>query len=147
MPHPPRISKSLMNTSRPFIIAASTNEVVMWALQLYIGLFAKLPLTILGALGILLSICLQPRDQHLIIYITTVLGPLFIISPWDAIFHTLTRYACAYSKLSNPCSYIHFSSNIVHVGYLVFMCVGTWSSYINTTPSGTYSTLACSQSL
>jgi hypothetical protein len=27
-------------------------------------------------------------------------------------------------------------SDIVHVGYLVFMCAGTWSSHTSTTPSG-----------
>ena len=116
----------------------------MWALQLYIGLFAKLPVTIPGALGVHFSICLQPWDQHPVIYITTIPGPLFILSPRATIFHTLIRYACAYSQLSNTCSYIQFSSDIVHVRYLVFMCVGTWSSYIDTTPSGIYSTLACS---
>jgi hypothetical protein len=147
MPHPPRISQSPLNASRPITIAASTNEVAMWALQLYIGLFSKLPLTIPGAPGVHFSIRLQPRDQHPVIYITTVPGPLFILSPRDAIFHTLIRYACAYSHLSNTCSYIRLSSDIVHVGYLVFMCAGTWSSYIDTTPSGIYSALACSHSL
>jgi hypothetical protein len=138
-----------MNTSLLVTIATSTNEVAMWALQLYIGLFVKLPLIILGAPGVHFSICLQPRDQHPIIYIMIVPGPLFISSPWDTIFflHTLTRYACAYSKLSNKRSYVQFSSDMVHVGYLVFMCVGTWSSYIKTTPSGIYSVLACSHSL
>jgi hypothetical protein len=125
MPHPPRISQSPLNASRPITIAASTNEVAMWALQLYIGLFAKLPLTIPGAHGVHFSIRLQPRDQHPVIYITTVPGPLFILSPRGTIFHTLIRYACAYSHLSNTCSYLRFSSDIVHVGYLVFMCAGT----------------------
>jgi hypothetical protein len=147
MPRPPRISQSPLNSSRLITIATSTNEVAMWALQLYRGLFANLPLTILGAHSVHFSICLQPQDQHPIIYITTVPGPLFILSPRGAIFHTLIRYACAYSHLSNTCSYIVLSSDIVHVGYLVFMCAGTWSSYIDTTPSGIYSTLACSHSL
>jgi hypothetical protein len=38
MPHTPRITKSPLQTTRPVIIAASTNEVAMWAQQLYIGL-------------------------------------------------------------------------------------------------------------
>jgi hypothetical protein len=78
MPHPPRISKSPLKTARPVTIAAGTNEVAMWALQLYIGLFSKLPLTIPGAHGVHFSIRLQPRDQHPVIYITS--------SPW-ASFH------------------------------------------------------------
>jgi hypothetical protein len=48
--------------ARPVTIAAGTNEVAMWSLQLYIGLFSKLPLTIPGAHGVHLSIHLQPRD-------------------------------------------------------------------------------------
>jgi hypothetical protein len=147
MPHPPRISQSPLNSSRPITIAPSTNEVAMWTLQLYIGLFSKLPLTIPRAPGVHSSICLQPRDQHPVIYIMTVPRPLFILSPRDGIFHTLIRYTCACSHLSNTCSYIRFSSDIVHVEYLVFLCACTWSSYIDTTPSGIYSALACSHSL
>jgi hypothetical protein len=58
----------------------------MWALQLYIALFAKLPNPIPGALGVRFWICLSPRDQHPIIYIKTVLEPFFIPSPQGAIF-------------------------------------------------------------
>jgi hypothetical protein len=39
-------------SARKLTVAAGTNEVAMWALQLYICLFAKLPLTIPGAHGI-----------------------------------------------------------------------------------------------
>jgi hypothetical protein len=56
MPFPLQISKSPLKTTRPVTIAAGTNEVAMWALQLYIGLFAKLPLTIPGAHGVHFSI-------------------------------------------------------------------------------------------
>jgi hypothetical protein len=62
-------------------------------------------------------------------------------------FFTLIRYAYTCSHLSNTCSQIRFSSDIVHVGYLVFMCAGTWSSYIDTTPSGIYSALESSHPL
>jgi hypothetical protein len=48
--------------------------------------FAKLPLTILGAHGVHFSIRLQPRDQHPVIYITAVPGPLFILSPRGTFF-------------------------------------------------------------
>jgi hypothetical protein len=58
----------------------------MWALQLYIGLSAKLPNTIPGAPGVHFSIRLQPRDQHPVIYIKTVPGPFFILSPRGTIF-------------------------------------------------------------
>ena len=109
--------------------------------------FSKLPLTIPGAQGVHFSNRVQPRDQHPVTYITVVHGPLFILSPRGTFFHTPLRYACTYSRLSNTCSYLRFSSDIVHFGYLVFMCVGTWSSYIGTTPSGIYSALACSISL
>ena len=86
----------------------------MWALQLYIVLFSKLPLTIPGAPSIHFSIRLQPRDQHPVIYITTVLGPLFILSPWGAIFSypdqvcmcifTLIKYMLLYSIIFRYCS-------------------------------------------
>jgi hypothetical protein len=58
----------------------------MWALQLYIGLFAKLPLTIPGAHDVHFSNRLQPRDQRPATYIMTVPGPLFILSPRGALF-------------------------------------------------------------
>jgi hypothetical protein len=44
----------------------------MWALQLYIGLSAKLPITIPRAPGVCFSIRLQPQDQHHVIYIKTI---------------------------------------------------------------------------
>jgi hypothetical protein len=58
----------------------------MWALQLYIGFFAKLPLTIPGAHGVHFSNRLQPRDQRPAAYIMAVPGPLFILSPRGALF-------------------------------------------------------------
>jgi hypothetical protein len=48
--------------------------------------FSKLPLTILGAQGVHFSNCLQPRDQHLVTYITAIPGSLFILSPRGALF-------------------------------------------------------------
>ena len=136
-----------MKTAHPVTIVAGTNEVAMWTLQLYIGLFSKLPLTISGAQGVHFSNRLQPWDQRPTTYIIVVLGWLFILSPGAPFFHIMVRYARALSPLSNTCSYLWFSSDIVHFGYLVVMCAGTWSSFIKTTPSGIYSTLACSLSL
>jgi hypothetical protein len=73
-------------SARKFTVAAGTNEVAMWALQLYIGLFAKLPLIIPGAHGVHFSNRLQPRDQRPATYIMTVPGPLFILSPRGTFF-------------------------------------------------------------
>jgi hypothetical protein len=88
--------------------------------------FAKLPLIIPGAHDVHFLNRLQPRDQHPATYIMAVLGPLFIQSPRGALFfHIRARYARALSHLSNTCSYLLFSSDIVHFGYLVVLCAGT----------------------
>jgi hypothetical protein len=108
--------------------------------------FAKLPLTIPGAHGVHFSNRLQPRDQRPVTYIMAVPGPLFILSPRGPFSHIMARYARALSHLSNTCSYLLFSSDIVHFGYLVVLCAGTWSSSRHTSPSGIYSALACSLS-
>jgi hypothetical protein len=98
----------------------------MWALQLYIEVFAQLPLTIPGAHDVHFPNRLQPRDQHPATYIMTILGPLFILGPRGApFFHHIARYACALSHLSNTCSYLLFSSDMVHFGYSVVLCAGT----------------------
>jgi hypothetical protein len=61
-------------------------------------------------------------------------------------FHIMARYASTLSHFSNTCSYLLFSSDIVHFGYLVVLCAGTWSSSLHIIPSGIYSALACSLS-
>jgi hypothetical protein len=66
--------------------------------------------------------------------------------PGHPIFYHTARYACALSHLSNTCSYLLSSSDIVHFGYLVVLCAGTWSASLHVTPSGIYSALACSLS-
>jgi hypothetical protein len=108
--------------------------------------FAKLPLTIPGAQGIHFSNRLHPWDQRPATYIIAVPGSLFILSPQGTFFHIMVRYTCALSHLSNTCSYLRFSSNIVHFGYLVVLCAGTCSSSLNIIPSGIYSALVCSLS-
>jgi hypothetical protein len=83
------ISRNLQNSSklaRPLNNTTGTNEVALWALQLYIVHFSKLPDSIQGAPGIHFSICLHPRDQHPVIYTMTVPGPLFILSPRGPFF-------------------------------------------------------------
>jgi hypothetical protein len=72
--------------ARSLTVAAGTNEVAMWALQLYIGLLPKLPLTIPEAHDVHFSNRLQPRDQRPATYITVVSGPLFILSPRGTFF-------------------------------------------------------------
>ena len=66
--------------------------------------------------------------------------------PGHPFFYHTARYACALSHLSNTCSYLLSSSDIVHFGYLVVLCAGTWSASLHVTPSGIYSALACSLS-
>jgi hypothetical protein len=61
----------------------------MWAPQLYIGVFAKLPLTILGAHDVHFSNRLEPRDQHPATYIMAIPGLLFIPGPQGAHFSHL----------------------------------------------------------
>jgi hypothetical protein len=72
--------------ARPLTTTAGTNEVALWALQLYIVHFSKLPDSILGAPGIHFSIHLQPRDQDPVTYTIPFPGPLSILSPRGAFF-------------------------------------------------------------
>jgi hypothetical protein len=47
--------------------------------------------------------------------------------------HSGMPYHVQNYQITDICSLF---SNIFHVGYLVFMCAGTWSSQTNTSPSG-----------
>jgi hypothetical protein len=80
--------------ARPLNNTASTNEVALWSLQLYIVHFSKLPDSIQGALGVHFLICLQPWDQHPITYTMTFPRPLSILSPQGTFFHIPLRYTC-----------------------------------------------------
>jgi hypothetical protein len=73
-------------SSLELTVATGTNEVAMWALQLYIGFFSKLPLTIPGAHGVHFSNHLQPQNQRPATYIMAVPRPLFILSPQGPFF-------------------------------------------------------------
>ena len=66
------------------------------------------------------------------------LGHFSSRAPGAPFSHTMPRYARALSHLSNICSYLVFSSDIVHFGYLVVLCAGTWSSSLHIIPSGIY---------
>jgi hypothetical protein len=72
--------------ARPLNKTAGTNEVALWALQLYIVHFSKLPDSFLGAPGVLFSIRLQPRDQDPVTYTIPFPRPLSILSPRGALF-------------------------------------------------------------
>jgi hypothetical protein len=66
-------------------IAAGTNEVAMWALQLYIGFLPNFHSSFREP-TIHFSNRLQPRDQRSAIYIMAIPGPLFILGPRGALF-------------------------------------------------------------
>jgi hypothetical protein len=127
-------------------VAAGTNEVAMWALQLYIGFFPNFhspfrePTTSIFRTVFSHGINIPPPTSWL------SLGHFSSRAPGAPFFHIMARYARALSHLSNTCSYLLFSSDIVHFGYLVVLCAGTWSSSLRIIPSGIYSALACSLS-
>jgi hypothetical protein len=65
---------------------AGTNEVALWAPQLYIVPFSKLPCSITGAQSIYFLIHLQPRDQDPATYTVTFPGSPSILGPGGAFF-------------------------------------------------------------
>jgi hypothetical protein len=138
MPHPPQISKSPLKTARPVTIAAGTNEVAMWALQLYIGLFSKLPLTIPGAHGVHFSIHLQPRDQHPVIYITAVPGPLFILSPRGTFFFIPWSGTHAHIHAYQIHAHIFDSLQILFTLGIWFSCVQVLDHHTSAQPLQVY---------
>jgi hypothetical protein len=111
--------------SRPVTIAAGTNEVAMWALQLYIGLLPNFHSPFRESMASIFQtvfshgISIPPPTSRL------SLGHFPSRAPRVPFFHTMVRYTCALSHLSNTCSYLCFSSDIVHFGYLAVLCVGT----------------------
>ena len=118
----------------------------MWALQLYIVFFPNFhspfrePTTSIFRTVFSHGISIPPPTSWL------SLGHFSSRAPGAPFFHIMARYARVLSHLSNTCSYFLFSSDIVHFGYLVVLCAGTWSSSRHTRPSGIYSALACSLS-
>jgi hypothetical protein len=87
--------------ARPLTKTTGTNEVALWALQLYIVHFSKLPDSILGAPNVRFSICLQPWDQNPPTYTIIFPGPLSTPQPPGSIFFIILtlRYACSHSHL------------------------------------------------
>ena len=97
------ISRNLQKSSkiaRPLNKTVGTNEVALWALQLYIVHFAKLPDLIPGAPNVCFSIRLQPWHQNPPTYTIIFPAPLSTPSPRGDFFTILTlRYACSHTHL------------------------------------------------
>jgi hypothetical protein len=72
--------------SRPLTTTTGTNEVALWALQIYIVCFAKIPDSIPGAPNICFSIHIQPQDQNPATYTIIFPKPLSTLSPWGDFF-------------------------------------------------------------
>jgi hypothetical protein len=146
MPHPPQISKSPLKTARPVTIAAGTNEVAMWALQLYIGLFPNFhspfrePKVSIFQTVFSHEISIPPPTSQLSLghFSSGAPGVPFFIS-WSGMHvhcHIYLIHAHIFDSLQ-----ILFT-----FGYLFLICAGTFSSALGITPSGIYSALACSLS-
>jgi len=110
----------------------------MWALQLYIGLFAKLPLTILGSHGVRFSIHLQPWDQHPFIYLTTFPGPLVILSPRGAIFFIPWSSTHAHFHTYQIHAHIFDSLKILFTLGIWFSCVQVLDHHTSAQPLQVY---------
>jgi hypothetical protein len=119
-------------------VVAGTNEVAMWALQLYIGFSPNFhspkrePTASIFRTVFSHGISIPPPTSWLF------LGHFSSCAPGAPFYHIMIRYARALSHLSNICSYLVFSSDVVHCGYLVVLCAGTWSSSLYIIPSGIY---------
>jgi hypothetical protein len=115
-------------------MTAGTNEVAMWALQLYITPFAKIPHAITGSQGLYLLIYSHQQDQDPATHTVTFPESPSIPGPWGCIF--LTSHLGTHVHVQNyQITFIHsLSSFIVHIGYSILMCAGTWSSKIKNNP-------------
>jgi hypothetical protein len=139
-------SLNLLSIRSGITVVAGTNEVAMWALQLYVGFFPNFhssfrePTMSIFQTVFSHGINIPPPTSWL------SLDHFLSWAPGAPIFSHTDRYACALSHLSNTCSYLLSSSDIVHFGYLIVLCTGTWSASLHVTPSGIYSALACSLS-
>jgi hypothetical protein len=122
-----------------------TNEVALWAHQPYIAPFSQLPHSVTGAQSLHFPIHSQPWDPGPTIYTFTFPGSSSALGPRGAFFsrHVQVHAHFQFYQIVVICS---LSSDIVHVGYLVFMCAGTCSTRLQI-PSGICSTLACNYSL
>jgi hypothetical protein len=97
------ISRNLQISSKiayPLNKTTGTNEVALWALQLYIVHFSKLPDSILGAPGTRFSIRLQPWDQDPVTYIIPFPRPFSILIPRGTFFSYYAQ-VCMLTLLNN----------------------------------------------
>ena len=96
-------------SSLELTVAAGTNEVSMWALQLYIGLLPNFhspfrePAASIFRTVFSHGISISPPTSWL------SLGHFSSRAPGAPFFHIMARYACALSHLSNTCSYLVLS--------------------------------------
>jgi hypothetical protein len=123
--------------SHPITLAIGTNEVALWALQLYIVPFVKLPGSILGALGNHFSFCLQPRDHYPTTYTISFPRTLSIIIAQGAFSHITLRYTCSCSKLSNN-YYMFFIFRYCSHRVFWFSCVQVLGHHTPTQPLQVY---------
>jgi hypothetical protein len=100
--------------------------------------FSKLPLTIPGAHGVHFSIRLQPRDQHPIIYITAVPGPLFILSPRGTFFFIPWSGTHAHIHAYQIHAHIFDSLQILFTLGIWFSCVQVLDHHTSAQPLQVY---------
>jgi hypothetical protein len=123
-------------SSRQLTMAAGTNEVALWAPQLYIVPFSKLPHSVTGAQSLCFSdpsSATGSGSHHLHSHIPRV---TIHTRPRGSIFLTSRPGTHAHVQNYQIVVICSLSSDIVHVGYSVLMCAGTWSSQTSATPSG-----------
>jgi hypothetical protein len=101
----------------------------LWAHHPYIVPFSKLPHSVTGAQSLCFLIHLQPRDQGPAIYTVTFPGSPSNLAP-GSIFLTSRPGTHAHVQNYQITVICSLSSDIVHVGYSVLMCAGTWSSQV-----------------
>jgi hypothetical protein len=100
--------------------------------------FAKLPGSFLGAPSIRFPIHLQPRDQDPATYTVTLPWAAIHPRPLGSIFLTSRPGTHAHVQNYQITVICSLSSDIVHVGYSVLICAGTWSSQLNAWPFQVY---------
>jgi hypothetical protein len=100
--------------------------------------FSKLPLAIPGAHGVHFSIRLHPRDQHPVVYITAVPGPLFILSLRGTFFHTTGQVRMCIFTFYQIHAHICDSLQILCILGIWFSCVQVLDPHRLTQPLQVY---------
>jgi hypothetical protein len=122
-------------SSHQLTMAAGTNEVALWAPQPYIFPLPNFHthLQDVRVYVFLLSSAMGSGSRHLHSHIPRV---IIHPRPWGRIFLTSRPGTHAHVQNYQIVVICSLSSHIVHVGYSILMCVGTWSSQTSATPSG-----------